>query len=181
MPDGAGLGAGELIDLALLGRLAEAPRGLEQLIAFIQAACGEELTPTGEVIAARLARLVEAGHVAPADAPGQFAATRTGCAQLLRLLRLELRPGSGRLRSLCTTMKLCFLELVGCDTRCTIVEELISMRRHQLDRLAAARAQPCACPAFERCLALAMQRERAELRWLERLLPTEDHGDLARR
>jgi hypothetical protein len=180
MQDAAVLGTGELIDLALLGMLAEQARGLDELIDFIKTASGDDLTPTTDVITARVERLVDSGHVALiADSRGhRLAATRSGTIYLLRLLRLQLDPASGRLRACCTALKLCFLELVGRETRQQIVEELIDMRKLQLDRLTSARVQPCRCTALARCLDLAIHRERTELRWLEQLMPREDSLDL---
>lgn len=168
--------AGELIDLAALGCLAEQPRSPDAVVGFVRTAGGPTFTPTTEVVVARLERLVEAS-CASTSGRGEacrLRLTERGRARLVRLLRCEAEPQAGGLSSVWTLLKLCFLEQLGPELRGDVLASLIAGRRRRLWDIERRRAG--ACPALERCLARAIEREEAELAWLHGFCDDQDRA-----
>lgn len=166
------LSTGELIDLAALGCLAERSRSPEAVLAFVRAAGGGAFSPTTEVVLERLGRLVEQGFVAALSAGRRcrLQVTESGRGQLVRLLRCEAEPTACALRAVCTTLKLCFLDLLPPDLRRDVARAMVAARERRLGDVRRADADWCRCPAIERCLARAAEREEVELDWLRRVL-----------
>ncbi|MGH6915043.1 MAG: hypothetical protein ACREH3_15230 [Geminicoccales bacterium] len=164
------------VDLAVLGLLAERPRSLHQLIDCIKLVGGDRFTPTCAFIEARVASLIDAGCVEPQAGGDRLSATPGGTAHLLRLLRLEIDPGSATLRTFCTTLKFCLLDLVGADCRREVAAALVAAGRRRVDRLELEAWASGACPMTERYLALEQRREALELRWMEEVMPSEGRG-----
>lgn len=164
------------VDLAVLGLLAERPRPLHQLIDCIKLVGGDRFTPTSAFIEARVAHLIETGCVLPGPGTDQLAATPSGTAHLLRLLRQEIDPSSATLRAFCTTLKFCLLDLVGADCRREVAAALVAAGRRRVDQLELETWASGACPMTERYLALEQQREALELRWMQEVMASEGPG-----
>ena len=158
-----------LVDLALLGFLSAGSKTSSVLIARIKRAGGDHFTPTADFIRDRLIGLVSKGHVEVARDGEGLIATPGGRDQILRLLRLELDPTAAVLRTVCTTLKLCLLDLVDDQTRAEIVSTLCCSRD-------CCPTQPSDtaltnCPLMARYLTIEQKRQAQEKRfWQDTLL-----------
>ncbi|MEM7043836.1 MAG: hypothetical protein AAF543_13585, partial [Pseudomonadota bacterium] len=112
MSDSEVLNSKTLVDLALLGFLSAGAETSTVLIARIKHAGGDHFTPTADFIRDRLVGLINEGHVEITGRGDELVATPDGQDQIIRLLRQELDPTAAMLRTVCTTLKLCLLELV---------------------------------------------------------------------
>ena len=169
MSDDEVLNAKTLVDLALLGFLSSGPQSASALIARIKLAGGGTFTPTADFIEDRLLGLIGQGVI---DGPGrnqELAATPASRHKILRLLRLELDPTAAALRTVCSMLKICMLDLVDEDTRSDIIETLCRSR----DCCPTSGSSPDlpACRLMARCLAIEEKRRTQENRfWQDTLL-----------
>jgi Putative AphA-like transcriptional regulator len=164
------------VDLALLGLLAERPRLAAELVGAVKIVGGDRFTPTAAFIEGRLALLIETGCLERQHG-GRLGATRTGTAQLARLLCLDVERGAAALRSFCTTLKLSLLALVGPECRRKAVATLLGAGRRRASALEMAQWAECGGAVMERCLALEQEREALELRWLQGITASELIGE----
>jgi hypothetical protein len=161
----------DLVDLALLGLTSDRPRPLATLIASVKRAGGAGFTPTADFIETRARGLLDKGFVGCCPPDDELAATASGRVEIVRLLRLELDPGAVRLRWFCTSLKLCFLELVDAETRREIAGALCDARSCCPE--GGSEAATPACPLMIRYLAIEQKRREHEQRWLEDILLEE--------
>ncbi|MEM8950125.1 MAG: hypothetical protein AAGC99_12420 [Pseudomonadota bacterium] len=169
MSDNEVLNSKTLVDLALLGFASDQVQTASVLIARIKRAGGDQFTPTADFIRERLASLVGMGHVEVTGDGDELVATPNGRNQILRLLRLELDPTASALRTVCTTLKLCLLDLVDEETRVEIVSTLCCSRDccpNQSPDMALPN-----CPLMTRYLTIEKKRQLQENRfWQDTLL-----------
>lgn len=169
MSDNEVLNSKTLVDLALLGFVSDQVQTASVLIVRIKEAGGDHLTPTADFVRERMAGLVSKGHVEVGGDGDQLIATPDGRDQILRLLRLELDPTAAVLRTVCTTLKLCLLDLVDEGTRAEIVSTLCCSWDCCPTPLPAA-ALPT-CPLMTRYLTIEQKRQAEENRfWQDTLL-----------
>lgn len=124
MDDGEVLNSKTLVDLALLGFLSGGPQTASVLVDRIKRVVGDQLSPTADFIRDRLLGLVSGGHVEISGAGDELTVTSDGRKHIVRLLRLELDPTAVALRTVCSTLKLCLLDLVDGEIRGDIIEAL---------------------------------------------------------
>ena len=169
MSDNKVLNSKTLVDLALLGFLSGGAQTASALIAGIKRAGGDHFTPTADFIRDRLIGLAGRGHVEVAGGGDALVATADGRDQILRLLRLELDPTAAVLRTVCTTLKLCLLDLVDGETRGEIISTLCCSRDCcPIPESAAALTN---CPLMTRYLTIEQKRQAREKRfWQDTLL-----------
>ena len=169
MSDNEVLNSKTLVDLALLGFLSGNAQTAWLLIARIKQAGGDHFTPTADFIRDRLIGLIGKGYVEITSGSDELVATPDGRDQILRLLRLELDPTATVLRTVCTTLKLCLLDLVDEGTRVEIVSTLCCSRD-------CCPTQPTDmalpnCPLMTRYLTIEQKRQVQENRfWQDTLL-----------
>ena len=169
MSDNEVLNSKTLVDLALLGFLSSGPQSTSALIARIELAGGGTFTPTADFIEDRLLCLIGQGLIDGPNREHELAATPRGRNQILRLLRLELDPSAAALRTVCSMLKICMLDLVDEETRGDIIETLCRSR-DCCPTSSAARDLP-GCPMMARCLAIEEKRQVQENRfWQDTLL-----------
>jgi DNA-binding PadR family transcriptional regulator len=180
MASTAEMSSSTVVDLALLGLLAERPRLAHDLVGAVKIVGGDRFTPTSAFIEGRLAYLAETGCIERQRGEHQqgerLHATRAGTAHLARLLCLEVDPAAA-LRAFCTTLKLSLLDLVGTECRREVVETLLCAGRRRLSALEMAQWEERGGPVIERCLALEQEREALELRWLQDVMASEQTGE----
>ncbi len=169
MSDDEVLNSKTLVDLAVLGFLSSGPQPAAALITRIKRAGGKTFTPTADFIEDRLLCLIAQGLVDGPSSNDELSATPGGRGHILRLLRLELDPNAATLRAVCSTLKLCMLQLVDEETRGDLIEALCRSR-DCCPTSSSARDLPT-CPLMERCLAIEEKRQVQENRfWQEQLL-----------
>lgn len=158
-----------LVDLALLGFLSSGPHAASALIARIKRAGGSTFTPTADFIQDRLLCLICQDLVGGPSDDDALSVTSKGRSQILRLLRLELDPSAAALRSVCSTLKLCMLDLVDEETRGDIIETLC--RTRDCCPTSGSDRDLTVCPLMARCLAIEEKRRVQENRfWQDMLL-----------
>lgn len=168
----AAMSSSTAVDLALLGLLAERPCLADELVGAVKAVGGDRFTPTAAFIEGRLMHLIETGCLERQHGSDRLSATRSGAAQLARLLCLEVDPGAA-LWPFCTTLKLSLLDLVGADCRREAIARLLGAGRRRVSRLEMAQWAECGGSVMERCLALEHEREALELRWMQDVMASE--------
>jgi len=169
MRDNEVLNSKTLVDLALLGFASSQVQTASVLIGRIKRASGDHFTPTADFIRDRIKVLWNKGHVEVAGDGDQLITTPDGRDQILRLLRLELDPTAAALRTVCTTLKLCLLDLVDETTRTEIVSTLCCSRDCCPTPVPAAAIPNC--PLMTRYLAIEQKRQAEDKRfWQDRLL-----------
>lgn len=170
------LSSGAVMDLAVLGVVSERARSAAEVIAVVKRLGGGRFHPTSDVIAGRMASLVEAGLLAPLpeDAPEvRWRLTASGRAHLQRLLMMPSAPPLNALAAVCACLKICFLEVLEPDARDAVLDDLMTAHRRAL-RQAERALSDCPCRPVQRYLAREVERWASELSWLEALA-----GDLA--
>ena len=171
MSDKEVLNSKTLVDLALLGFLSSGPKTPTALVARVKRAGGRHFAPTADFIRDRLMDLLNKGHIEPVKDGDDLEMTSDGRDQILRLLRLELDPTASMLRTVCTTLKLCLLDLVDDETRSDIVVTLCCSRDccPNLPQDAAVTN----CPLMTRYLAIEQKQRAVEKRFLQDTLMEE--------
>ena len=171
------MGAGDLLspsnvlDLAVLGVASERARTTAEVIAVVRRLGGTRFHPTADVIASRIAALVEAGLLAPGPAAGgPWRPSAAGRAHIQRLLLMPSGAPVDALATICARLKVCFLELLEPAARDAVVDDLMAGHRRALHQAQAALSGcPCRCALVQRCLARDVERWEAGLCWLEAL------------
>lgn len=171
MSDKEVLNSKTLVDLALLGFLSSGPDTPTTLVARIKRAGGSHFAPTADFIRDRLIDLLNKGHVEAANDGDDLVMTSEGRDQILRLLRLELDPTASMLRTVCTTLKLCLLDLVDDETRSDIVATLCCSRDCCPDLPQDAVIKNC--PLMTRYLVIEQRQRAIEKRLLQDTLIEE--------
>ncbi len=168
------LSPSNLLDLAVLGILSERARTAAEVIAIVKRLGGTRFQPTSDVIAGRIAALVEAGLLTalPDDTPGdvRWQPAASGRAHLQRLLMTPSASPVDALAAVCACLKICFLEMLEPEARDALMVDLMGAHRRALSQAQAALSScPCRCVFVQRCLARDVERWEAELIWLEAL------------
>jgi DNA-binding PadR family transcriptional regulator len=173
------LSSSNVLDLAVLGILSERARTAAEVVAITKRLGGGRFQPTSDVIAGRMASLVETGLLAPlpdevaGELPWQL--TASGRAHVQRLLMMPSAPPVNALAAVCACLKICFLELLESDARNAVLDDLMAAHRRALRQAEGALSNcPCRCALVQRYLAREVERWADELTWLEGLA-----GDLA--
>jgi hypothetical protein len=168
------LSPGGVLDLAVLGVTSERARTVAEVIAVVKRVGGLRFQPTAEVIAGRIAALVEAGLLTPA--PGAAAAgilwrpSTAGRVHVERLLMMQSGSPVNTLAAVCACFKICFLDMLEPGARDAVIDDLMAAHRRALqDAQAALTGCPCRCAFVQRYLARDVERWEAELSWLEAL------------
>ena len=163
--------AREVLDLAILGIAGERTRSAADLIAAVRRIGGRRFQPTGDVIAGRIAALVEAGLLtSPTPLAGEplWQPSAAGRVEVQRLLMARTGAPGDALAAVCAGLKICFLGLLDPEARGAVLDDLLAAHRRALDEAEAARAGcPCRCSFVQRYLARNVERWTAELSWLE--------------
>jgi len=168
------LSPNNVIDLAVLGVTSEGARTAAEVVAVVKRLAGSRFRPITDVVAGRIAALVEIGFLTPepAGAAGEvlYHLSPAGRAQVQRLLRMQSGSPADALAAVCACLKICFLEMLDADARGAVIEDLLTAHRRALDDAETALAGcPCRCSFVQRWLAHDVERWRAELGWLEAL------------
>jgi hypothetical protein len=131
------------------------------------------LQPTSDVVAGRIAVLVETGLLTalPDDMPGdvRWRPAASGSAPLQRLLMMPSASPVDALAAVCACLKICFLEMLEPEARDALMVDLRGAHRRALDRHRLRSGCPCRCVFVQRRLARDVERWEAELIWLEAL------------
>jgi hypothetical protein len=169
------LSPSNMLDLAVLGTLSERARTAAEVVAIVKRLGGARFQPTSDVIAGRMAALVEAGLLSalPADASGEvrWRPAPSGRAHVRRLLMIPSASSVDALATLCAALKICFLEMLEPEAQDAVMVDLMAAHRRALSQAQAALSScPCRCVFVQRCLARDVERREAELIWLEALV-----------
>jgi DNA-binding PadR family transcriptional regulator len=165
---------GAMLDLAVLGVVSERARTTAEVVAIVKRLGGARFRPTADVIAGRIAALVEAGLLtsSPGDTPGdvRWQPAARGRVHLQRLLTTPSAVPVDVLSALCAGLKICFLEMLEPAARQTVLDDLLAAHRRVLSEAQGA-LSGCSyrCPLLRRCFAREVERWESELVWLEAL------------
>ena len=168
------LSPSNLLDLAVLGILSERARTAAEVVGIVKRLGGARFQPTADVIAARMAALIEAGLLTPlpdgrADEV-RWQHTPSGRAHVQRLLMMPSAAPVNALAAVCACLKICFLEVLEPDARDAVLEDLMAAHRRALGEAQGALSGcPCRCAFVQRYLAREVDRWESELIWLEAL------------
>jgi DNA-binding PadR family transcriptional regulator len=163
-----------VLDLAVLGLLSERPRTAAEVVAIIKRLGGARFQPTSDVIAGRMATLIEAGllHALPDELAGEarWQPAPSGRAHVQRLLMRPSAAPVNALAAVCACLKICFLELLEPEARDAVLDDLMAAHRRALRQAQGALSGcPCRCFFVQRHLAREVERWESELIWLEAL------------
>jgi hypothetical protein len=166
--------AGAVLDLAVLGVVSERARTAAEVIAIVKRLGGVRFQPTSDVIAGRMAGLIEAGLLTPspdgATEEVRWQPAPSGRAHVQRLLMMPSAAPVSALAAVCACLKICFLEVLEPDARHAVLEDLIAAHRRALNGARGAFSGcPCRCAFVQRYLAREVERWESELIWLEAL------------
>jgi hypothetical protein len=157
------LSPSNLLDLAVLGILSERARTAADVIAIVKRLGGARFQPTSDVVAGRIAALIETGLLTalPDDMPGdvRWQPAASGRAYLQRLLMMPSAAPVDALAAVCACLKICFLEMLEPATRDALMVDLVGAHRRALGQAQAALTScPCRCVFVQRCLARDVER-----------------------
>jgi len=174
MDAGEFLSPSSVLDLAVLGVTSQRAQSAAEVIAVVKRVGGARFQPTAEVVAGRIAALVEAGLLVPmagaAAAGVLWRPSAAGRAHVERLLMMQNGSPVHALAAVCACLKICFLDMLEPGARDAVIDDLMAAHRRALQAAQAALVGcPCRCAFVQRYLARDVERWEAELIWLEAL------------
>ena len=167
--------AGDIIDFAVLGALAEKPRMPPRAHEVVLEICRPWLYPTGDVVRARFGRHLAASRV-QLNGSGQLELTRSGQATVRAFLVNGVDTASHGLRVLSESLRLSLADQLEPDARVRMFEALLRARDEclaaQVGRLNTCRALGRSVDASAQLGVAIAQAHRAAISdLLERVSP----------